>query len=97
VGLFYEENRFNLEFNSLFNGWKRLDQYLLNSEDNEAYATPEGMPAWLTINIHAGWQVSETTRLRLSLENLLDTSYRVFASGINAPGRNLSIMMRIGF
>ncbi|HNR06525.1 MAG TPA: TonB-dependent receptor [Saprospiraceae bacterium] len=97
VGLFYEENRFNLEFNSLFNGWKRLDQYLLNSEDNEAYATPDGMPAWLTINIYAGWQVSESTRLRLSLENLLDTSYRVFASGINASGRNLSVMIKTGF
>lgn len=97
AGLLYEENGFSLEFNGLFNGWKKIDQYLLNAEDNEAYATPEGMPAWLTINIHTGWQLTESTRIRLSLENLLDTSYRVFASGINAPGRNLSIMVKTGF
>lgn len=97
VGLLYEDKGFNLEFNGLFNGWKRIDQYLLNAEDNEAYATPDGIPAWLTINIHTGWHLSDSTRLRLSLENLLDTSYRVFASGINAPGRNLSIMVKTGF
>lgn len=97
AGLSYNRNKLNLEFNTLFNGWKHLDQYLLAAEDNEAYATPEGMPAWLILNAYGGYDFSGAFRIQLSLENILDTGYRVFASGINAPGRNLSLMLKAKF
>jgi len=97
AGLVYTSDKFNLEFNCLFNGWKHLDQYLLGGEDNEVYATAEGMPAWMILNAYGGYRFSTTVSIQLGLENILDTGYRVFASGINAPGRNLSVMLKAKF
>ncbi|MBK8777291.1 MAG: TonB-dependent receptor [Saprospiraceae bacterium] len=86
-----------LEFNLLGNAWKRINDYLLNGEDNEQYATPDGMPAWLVFNIMSSFQVMPNVKLGLGLENIFDTQYRVFSSGINAPGRNLTISVRANF
>lgn len=35
-------------------------------------------------------------RLRVSLENLLDTNYREHGSGINGPGRNFEVSVEMG-
>ena len=35
--------------------------------------------------------------MQLAIENILDTEYRVFASGINAPGRNFNATIGITF
>ena len=40
-------------------------------------------------NFKTGFNVSKGATLFVGVENLLDTQYRVFASGINAPGRNI--------
>lgn len=80
-----------------FNGWKRIDDYFLNSEDNEAYATSKGMPSWYTINFRAGYSFNNNLTLQAGVDNLLDLQYRTFASGINAPGRNFFVVVRAGF
>jgi hemoglobin/transferrin/lactoferrin receptor protein len=36
---------------ALYNGWKRLEDYSPSGEDNAQYATPEGTPAWTTLNL----------------------------------------------
>lgn len=93
-GLRLTINRFRAEANVLFNGWKRRDDYNLIGEDNLVYATPQGMPGWQTINVRASYQLNWFVQLQASVENLLDRNYRVFGSGISAPGRNLSITLR---
>lgn len=80
-----------------FNGWKKIEDYFPNGEDNEVYATAEGMPSWYTINLRAGYQFNSFVALQLGVDNLLDLQYRTFASGINAPGRNLFATLRISF
>ena len=40
---------------------------------------------------------NENFRLNAACENLTDARYRVFASGINAPGRNFIISLRYKF
>ncbi len=35
--------------------------------------------------------------LQGGIENILDTEYRTFASGINAPGRNFYAAVRVEF
>ena len=35
--------------------------------------------------------------MQLGVYNLLDTQYRTFASGINAPGRNIQTALRYAF
>jgi hemoglobin/transferrin/lactoferrin receptor protein len=86
--------KFRTEFFVMYSGWKRLSDYSPSGEDNLAYATPEGMPAWYTLNLRAAYQFNKHIQLQAALENILDQNYRVFASGISAPGRNLSITLR---
>ncbi|MCX6215896.1 TonB-dependent receptor [Spirosoma sp.] len=86
--------QFRAEANVLFNGWKRLKDYNLVGEDNIVYATPQGMPAWQTVNLRTSYQVNRYLQVQASLENILDRNYRVFASGISAPGRNLILTLR---
>lgn len=89
VGLNYEKKMWRVELYSLFNGWKHLDDYSPSGEDNLQYATPEGMPSWYTLNLSAAYSLSEKLKLKGGVENIFDRNYRVFASGISAPGLNI--------
>ena len=89
VGLAYTYNKLNLEGYMLYNGKKDISDYSTSGEDNAQYAPANGMPAWETYNFKAGFQVLNGGTLFAGVENILDTQYRVFASGINAPGRNI--------
>lgn len=97
TALAYEKGRLQAEVWSLFNGKKEIKDYLLNAEDNEIYATPDGMPAWNTLNVRAGYEFARYLTVQLALENILDTNYRVFASGVSAPGRNFRVTLRSSF
>lgn len=93
----YQGKRFQTEGFILFNGWKRLQDYSLDGEDNLQYATPDGMPGWMTLNMRFQIQVSETIQLQGSVENIADRNYRVFASGLSGPGRSWMITVRTRF
>ncbi len=95
AGLRYHPNRLNAEVFALFQGKKPIDQYSPTGEDNQAYAPAEGMPAWFTLNLRAGYRVLNHLKLQAGIDNLLDRQYRVFASGINAPGRNYWLTVRV--
>jgi len=94
TGFTYQQKKFRGEFSVLYNGWKRIADYRLEAEDNEAYATPDGMPAWYTLNARASYQVQENVQLMVGLENILDANYRVFASNISGSGRNVTFTLR---
>jgi hemoglobin/transferrin/lactoferrin receptor protein len=87
----------NAEFFALFNGWKRIANYNPNGEDNQQYATADGMPAWTTLNIRVGANFGKHLAAQFLLENITDKNYRYFASGISAPGRNVSVTLRASF
>lgn len=87
-------NRFQGEFNMLYNAWKLKDDYSLSGEDNFQDATPDGMPNWFTLNVKGAYQLSKNLQLQLEINNLLDLNYRTFASGINAPGVNSVLTIR---
>lgn len=104
VGLTFESNnrRILVKCYSLFNGHKPLSRYNLNGEDNIGYATVkgldgEGLPAWFTLNLKASYRPNSNVMLQGGIENILDTEYRTFASGINAPGRNFYAAVRVKF
>jgi len=90
----YEGKKWRSEFYVLYQGAKALRDYSASGEDNLQYATPEGMPGWYTLNLRASYSPVPQFQVQLACENLLDRRYRVFASGISAPGRNLSITLR---
>lgn len=90
----YYNNKYHVEFSVQHNGAKRLADFNPNGEDNLPQATPTGMPAWTILNIRTGYQLSKAFKIQMALENILDQNYRVFASGISAPGRNFIVSLR---
>lgn len=97
VKLTYETGRFSTDLFVNYNGWKRIDSYFVNGEDNERYAPEEGMPSWYTVNARVAWTLNNTLTLQGGVDNLFDLQYRTFSSGINAPGRNLFFAVRLSF
>ena len=95
VGLKKGADKFNVEGFILFNGWKRKNDYNLNGEDNEQYATPEGMPSWMTVNFSSYYTPNKKLSLGVQIENIADKNYRYFASGISAVGRNFIVSCRV--
>ena len=97
LDLGYKYKNFNAEFFVNFNGSKNIKDYYLNGEDNEQYATEKGMPAWFTANLHLSYKVWKYITLKAGVDNIFDTQYRAFASGINAPGRNIFGAIRFSY
>jgi len=93
AGLRYTGRGFSAEGYVRYNGWKKKADYNPYGEDNLQYATSDGMPSWYTLNMSAWWQAGPSLRLMAAVENLLDRNYRVFASGISAPGRNFVLQL----
>ncbi len=95
----YADRKFSSEFFVNFNGWKRVADYCSDSagEDNLNYATPLGMPAWYTLNLHGSWKINKIITVQTGIDNILDAQYRTFASGINGSGRNFFIALRGNF
>lgn len=92
------DKRLTGEFFMLHNGWKRLSAYSPSGEDNLQYAIPTlGMPAWYTLNLRGSYQLGRCLQAQLGVENIMDTHYRLFSSGISAPGRNVIIALRGSF
>lgn len=94
TSVMYHQKRFTGEVYAIYNSWKRLQDYSPSGEDNLVYATAQGMPAWMTLNVRTGYKFTPNLGIQVAVENLLDQNYRVFASGISAPGRNLVITLR---
>lgn len=97
TGIQYDQRKWTVGTFVNFSAWKRIDDYLLNAEDNEVYATPDGTPSWYTVNLRAGYQFNKYVALHTGVDNLLDLQYRTFSSGINAPGRNVFGAFRVTF
>jgi hemoglobin/transferrin/lactoferrin receptor protein len=97
VKIQYKHKRIASEIFSNFSGWKRIDDYLLNAEDNEAYAPAAGTPSWFTLNLRVAYELSRAFAIQTGVDNLLDLQYRTFSSGINAPGRNIFGTLKIRF
>lgn len=92
--LVYKNKNTDVEFFVRYNGKKSLADYSPSGEDNLPYATVNGMPAWFTLNIRAGYNITKNFRINVACENITDNRYRAFASGINAPGRNFIVSLR---
>lgn len=95
--LVYRASKFEGEFFVRYNGAKHTADYRTGTEDNELYsADPVNgyMPAWFTLNLRLGYNLTNNFRMTLACENMTDNHYRVFASGISAPGRNFILSLR---
>lgn len=92
----YQKEKVLAEIFALYNGWKKLDEYNADGEDNAQYATKDGMPGWVTFNVRTSYTFNLFT-LQFAIENIFDRNYRNFASGFSAPGRNFILAARVTF
>lgn len=90
----YQHKRFGAETYLLYNGWKRLDDFNADGEDNAQYATADGMPSWITLNWRGYCNITKNIQVQTAVENILDRNYRYFASGFSAPERNIIVSLR---
>ena len=97
AGIRYYRDQYEFEFFSIYNGWKYLDQYNADGEDNAQYATDDGMPAWYTLNFKSRFRVTNSITAQFAIENILDRNYRHFGSGFSAAGRNFIGTFRVQF
>ena len=97
IGLKHDVKQFSAELFTVFNGWKHIEDYNLNGEDNEIYATKDGMPGWQIWNINTSYQANKKISLSFQIENIADLNYRYFASGISALGRNYVLQAKFSF
>ena len=97
IGIKHTNDIWNAEVFSVFNGWKHIEDYNLNGEDNEIYATKDGMPSWITLNFASYYTPTKKLSVGFQIENIADLNYRYFASGISAVGRNYILSCRYSF
>lgn len=90
----FRTERMKLEAAAQFNGDKKLEDYSPSGEDNLQYATHDGMPGWMVLHLRTSYQLHATVQWNAGIENILDTHYRPFASGVSGPGRNLFTALR---
>ena len=94
----YIYRKFNTEAYMAYSGrkyWTELSPY---GEDNEDEAIIDyGYPGWYTLNLRTQYRINERFTAQLAIENLLNRFYKVFASGVGAPGRNFVLTFRANF
>lgn len=98
----YKFNKLNLQFYSNYQGERRFDDLAVEEQaKDEIYAKDANgnnySPAWYTINIKALYDLNNTFSISAGLENITDQRYRLYSSGISAPGRNFIIAIRANF
>lgn len=100
TSLMFKQPKFDGEFFVRYNGIKKSADYSVSGEDNAQYSADKikgYTPAWFTVNVRAGYNLTTNFRINVACENITDNRYRVFASGINAPGRNFIVSVRAKF
>ena len=97
AGINFHAKKFRADVFTVYSGKKDIKDYNLGGEDNEQYATKNGMPAWWTLNAHISIQPFKYLGIDVGVDNILDKKYRVFASGISGAGRNLFVTLRTSF
>lgn len=95
--LVFERKKWDLEFFSEYNGWKKVNEYASGSVDNLIEATAEGTPSWYTLNLRVGIELHQLAQLQFGAYNLMDVHYKSFSSGISAPGRSFMLSLRAVF
>ncbi len=88
---------FDPESSYMLEAWASFsaDQSRLSARDiADSRINPEGTPGWASFGAHATWVPTAQWMLTLTFSNMLDASYRVHGSGIDAVGQNLTLSAR---
>ncbi|MDD4214180.1 MAG: TonB-dependent receptor [Bacteroidales bacterium] len=100
--LTYEyRNKFKAEFYVVYNRKMDYKDLALTERTNASYARDEQgrayVKGWYTLNFKLAYFPNPFIAITAGIENIMDLMYRPYASGINAPGRNLIISLKFKF
>ncbi len=92
-----DQPKWDFEFYTIYNGWKKINDFAPNGVDNADEATAEGIPAWFTLNLRGSYQFSSRFLLSGGIQNIMDVYYKTFASGVSGMGRSITLSFRYNF
>jgi hemoglobin/transferrin/lactoferrin receptor protein len=100
TGITYQKNNLRIEFFSLYSDEVSFeDMPLTEIEKDHIYAEDSQgrpySPAWATLNLRAMFEIIPGVDVTAGIDNILDSRYRPYSSGLVAPGRNYSIAIRL--
>lgn len=101
TALKYKQRHLLLECYAVYHGEMSADDLPYGERNDLVYAKDnEGRnytPSWYTLNFKASYFFNKHLSMNAGIENITDQLYRVFGSGITAPGRNYMISVKASF
>ena len=65
--------------------------------DNADEGIDGAFPSWYIAGVYMRYTINRNFELSFNLDNITDTHYKAFASGLSAPGRSLGASLRYSF
>lgn len=99
-GLNYTAEQFKFDLFANYNGEISFKNLAASERDKpdlyaKDYLNRPYSPAWLSLNFKAIYTLNSSTQLNFGVDNILDVRYRPYSSGINAPGRNIYLGLKM--
>lgn len=92
-----KRNKLTSSFIMKYSGGTDFEDLAPIEQNKPHLYTADGALPWAIININNSYKVNDRLTVNLNLENLLDTHYRPYSSGISAPGFNVVMSIRATF
>ena len=106
----YTSTDFEGGLNFVFNAKKDISDYNIEEGIDNHVQTPivnanadnpeemyYGSPSWYTVGAFGKYQLNKNVAVQAQLSNIFDVHYKEFASGVSAPGRNVSLSLLTNF
>lgn len=101
--LSYQYKKIKVDFYGIYNAGMDFEDLALTERVNTSYAKDYSIDSkglnysasWYTINFKAAYYVNKNLMLMSGVENITDRLYRPYSSGINAPGRNFIVSIKL--
>jgi hemoglobin/transferrin/lactoferrin receptor protein len=98
----YKAEKLNLQFYSSYQAKRNFEDLAFEEQGkDEIYAKDANgnnySPSWYTINLKGMYVLTKTFSVNAGVENITDQRYRLYSSGISAPGRNYVLSFRADF
>ncbi len=101
----YQYKRIKVDFYGEYNDKMDFEELALTERVNTSYAKNYSKDAngqnysasWFTLNLKAAYYFGKYVTLMGGVENITDRLYRPYSSGINAPGRNFILSLKVNY
>ena len=74
-----------------------IDTSIVDVDETNYVDKYYGTPSWITFGVNGRYLINDKLSVQARLTNLFDQHYVEFASGVSAPGRNLSVSFVANF